>query len=945
MRPLQLTLVAFGPYAGKVEIDFSRFGDHGLYLIYGDTGSGKTMLFDAIAYALFGESSGDRDVRTLRSDFADAQTPTEVSLTFDHAGRTYTVVRRPQQELARRRARGEDSSEMVMRAAVAELTSGDVVLGSNTRQVNDYIIDLLGLSYGQFRQVTMIAQGAFRDLLCTDPAEREVVLRKIFGTEELDRLSNELAQRAREAHEALDVSRAEFEGCIARLDCGIIEVHDPLQRVLQKPNPALAADDCVNAAAQLVERQRKEVQEAEEARDDAREATVQARLRLQQAKDAAAALEAVEEAKRDLARANAHVTIYAKALDEASNGYEERHRSLVAREDELARSLPRYDELDRRREALSQAQDKNAQLTKRREEFEARRSQLETTIADARVEISIAQGVEGQLERAKAECERTLQMVARAQETSDALAALARDRVVMQTKADEVERIRLEANEAHREADALFDALVADDAAFVASSLVAGSPCPVCGSIDHPNPAVPIDVAPDRSSLAEARERQREADVRLGDAQDAYLLLRAQVEERSRSVLTAAQELVGTLFVLGDTVGDSQRAERMATTEVAALRRHLSDQEAEQRAGVRALQEKLAEVDALRARLAEDERELTLVRGDLAEASVSCELALTDVASAQVRVDEIALSLPLSSRAEAQRVLRQVVREREEAEKVLNDARKALEKAQRDQASATSVLAERRVRLEELGMSEGEEAPGTSRQKKDLMVAQAAEQGADKAVRATVARVALNERIVEEMRTIAAMLPARERAAQVAERVSRIARGQASGTNRISFERYVLGFYFDQIVICANRRLSVMSSGHYQLVRNKEGEKRGKGGLSLDVVDYATGKQRPVSSLSGGESFEASLSLALGLSDYAQQRAGGMHLDTVFIDEGFGSLDPDSLEQVMRVLSDLASGDCLVAIISHVEELEKRIEQRVEVRASHEGSTATVIAG
>ena len=135
-----------------------------------------------------------------------------------------------------------------------------------------------------------------------------------------------------------------------------------------------------------------------------------------------------------------------------------------------------------------------------------------------------------------------------------------------------------------------------------------------------------------------------------------------------------------------------------------------------------------------------------------------------------------------------------------------------------------------------------------------------------------------------------------------------------------------------------------MSAGHYQLVRNSGGESRGKGGLSLDVIDYATGKRRPVSSLSGGESFEASLSLALGLSDYAQQRAGGMHLDTVFIDEGFGSLDPDSLDQVMRVLSDLASGDCLVAIISHVEELEKRIDKRVEVKASAEGSSVQVVA-
>jgi exonuclease SbcC len=222
-------------------------------------------------------------------------------------------------------------------------------------------------------------------------------------------------------------------------------------------------------------------------------------------------------------------------------------------------------------------------------------------------------------------------------------------------------------------------------------------------------------------------------------------------------------------------------------------------------------------------------------------------------------------------------------------------------------------------------------------------VAQAAEQNADRAVRKAEARVHMNEQVIDEMIDLSRQLPGLERAVVAADRVSRIARGQASGTNRISFERYVLGFYFDQIVICANKRLLVMSNGHYQLVRNAEGESRGKGGLSLDVIDYSTGKRRPVSSLSGGESFEASLSLALGLSDYAQQRAGGMHLDTVFIDEGFGSLDPESLELVMRVLSDLASGDCLVAIISHVEELEKRIQSRIEVKASPNGSNVEVV--
>lgn len=942
MRPLELKLQAFGPYAGKVDIDFSRFGDHGLYLIYGDTGSGKTMLFDAIAYALFGESSGDRDVRTLRSDFASADVPTEVRLTFEHAGHTYTVVRQPQQELARRRKGGEDASSLVTRPAAAELTRGDVVLGSSTRQVNEAIGDLLGLNYGQFRQVTMIAQGAFRDLLCTDPAEREVVLRKIFGTESLERFASELAQNARDAYEELQSAQAQFESCIERLDRGILVIHDRVQRVLNMPNPAYAAKDCINAANELIERQRNEVAEAEKARDTAREATMEARIKLRAAEDAQTAITSCAEAKRELAKANAHVSIYTKAFEEASADYDERHRALVAREEELTRALPRYDELDQRRAALADAQRVSEELLSQRAEREERRGRLETSVAKARVELETAQDVAGQLERAKAERDDTVRKAARARETSDALKALANDRAQLVSKAGDVERAQGDVNDARHEAAALFESLVANDAAFVASSLVEGEPCPVCGSREHPSPAQPTDVAPDRSSLVKARERQREAEERLGATQDAYLALRAAVDERSRVTLAQATELVGQLG--GTQPLEDEDAERLAMAEVARLRSVLRDVEAEQSERVRALEEKIAMLHELRGQLARDEESLRMVRAELAEFAATCEVAITDVAIAKAHVDEITASLPLASKDEAQRALQKVTDERKEAEFELDAARTAVEKAQREQASATSVLEERRARLKELGVGEDEEARGTTKQRKALMVAQAGEISADKEVRAASARVALNEQAVEEMQAIAQELPRLERTAAAANRVSRIARGQAKDSNRISFERYVLGFYFDQIVICANKRLSVMSNGHYQLVRNSEGESRGKGGLSLDVVDYSTGKRRPVSSLSGGESFEASLSLALGLSDYAQQRAGGMHLDTVFIDEGFGSLDPDSLEQVMRVLSDLASGDCLVAIISHVEELEKRIEQRVEVKASAEGSSVQVIA-
>ncbi len=938
MRPLELKMSAFGPYAGSVDIDFSRFGDHGLYLIYGDTGSGKTMLFDAIAFALFGETSGSRDVRTLRSDFADAETPTEVSLRFEHAGNEYVVVRRPQQMLARRRGGGEDASALVERAASAELTRGDVVLGSSIRQVNDYIIDLLGLSYGQFRQVTMIAQGAFRDLLCTDPAEREVVLRKIFGTEALDRFAAELLQVSRDAHEELDQTRHEFENCIERMDRGLIEVHDKNQRVLAQQNPFLAADDCIRAAKNIVRQQRSEIAEAEKARDEARDATVEARIQLRNAEATAAALEATELAKNTLVRANAHASIFKAALDDASKRYDEQHEGLVSRESDISKSLPRYDELEERKRLAALAAARSKELGARRDELERTRAGLESSVAHARVELSIAQDVSGQLERAHADREGLERRTQQAKEASQDLASLTTERTDLVRLGSAVRRLQEEDAQARAQADELFTALVADDAAFVASSLTDGSPCPVCGSLEHPHPATPTDVAPDRTSLSKARERSREAEDRLRSSQDEYLSLRSRVDERSQACLRVVRELVGDC-----PHEDAEEAERWARGKIATLRQELRDQLADQVERERALQSKLDELEQLREQLSMSERELGSVRSDLSELAGELEVAVVDLASAEARVEEVSSNLPFASRDEAKRQLDATFKQRVELEQGLALARTSYETALQDQAAAESVLAERRARLEELGVREGDKTPRATKEKRALMVAQAAEQNADKAVRKAEARVHMNEQVIGEMEELAKRLPGLERAVIAADRVSRIARGQASGTNRISFERYVLGFYFDQIVICANKRLLVMSNGHYQLVRNAEGESRGKGGLSLDVVDYATGKRRPVSSLSGGESFEASLSLALGLSDYAQQRAGGMHLDTVFIDEGFGSLDPESLELVMRVLSDLASGDCLVAIISHVEELEKRIQSRIEVSASPNGSRVEVV--
>ena len=941
MRPLQLRLVAFGPYAGTVDIDFAQFDDHGLYLIYGDTGSGKTMLFDAIAFALFGEASGSRDVSTLRSDFADDTTPTQVRLTFEHAGKNYTVTRTPQQMLARKNPKAGDDP-LVTKPATAEISSGGVSLASNIGATNDFVTNLLGLSYQQFRQVTMIAQGAFRDLLCTDPGEREVVLRKIFGTEELDRFAAELQQRERAAREALEKARFEFESTTSRLDRGIAAVHDKVQRVLDRKDRALCADEVVEAAETIVERQRKEQHELEEKTAVAAEKASEALERYNQVERAIVALDGATQARSELTRANSHVKIYTDAFEEAQAAYDEKHDKLVARESELRQSKPRYAELAQRTDELERTRADFERLHAEHEALEEKKAALNAKKVSAEVDIQAYKYIPVDLEQAKTQLEKDRALERQATACIDQLNELTELRGSLSKRAGEVRRLQTETDEAKHAADAAFEALVTDQAAFIASKLEDGKPCPVCGSTTHPHPATPKHDAADTASFDAASQHQRDCAQRLQQARETYISEQSLIEERSNAALKSAREVLGPKVL--DSTLKGQEAERDALRHVVTAAEIFIDTVTEGQEHVHALEQRMDKLKTLTEEYDAIGAELNEVRTQTKQIAGAREVAKADAASAEARVDEISSTLTYESIDQVDAELQRTLKERKELEMVLTAARKARDQAVSEQTAANSVLNERLENLKALGYQESDNVTSV-KERKEYVSLKAQQTSFEKETRAAASRVQMNEHTIEEMKAIAATLPGLERALVAAENVSRVARGQVTGQSRISFERYVLGFYFDQVVHCANHRLSVMSGGHYKLVRKDEGEGASKAGLSLDVLDYSTGKRRPVSSLSGGESFEAALALALGLSDYAQQRAGGMHLDTVFIDEGFGSLDPDSLEQVMRVLSDLASGDCLVAIISHVEELEKRIDRRIEVKGSPEGSYVSVVCG
>lgn len=953
MRPTSLELTAFGPYAGTTRVDFSAFGESGLYLICGDTGAGKTMLFDAIAFALFGRTSGDeRGTDMLRSQFADDETPTSVTLGFEHAGVAYSVTRSPAQQLKRKkRAKaGGEAGGLVGRAARAELMCGEKCLASNDGAVTREVTSLLGLDYRQFRQVTMIAQGAFRDLICADPASREPVLRHIFGTEDLEEFQGRLATAATEAAGDLAAARASFDEAVGRLDLGEDEAHDPELAPLMEPTPSLAASACVTAAGMLVERLEQITRQADASRDQAREATIAARDEVNSAIEIVQAISDATGAQAAVEAARIQATTCADVLGRCARDYDRRHRELVARESSIEASLPSYPAYEDAKEAVRAARGSKRSLEAARVANERRHASLVASVSAGRDAIASSQGLSGDLARARVARDLTTTEGAEVAAAKKALEDLSAERSALETRVAALSEAKDASARAKAAAEASFAALVADDAAFVASSLVEGSPCPVCGSIEHPRPAVPSPSAVSTQSLDEARTSQDAAEAKERRLQNAFVDAAATVREHSSTCLDVARRHVGPE---GEPTGDIA-AEAWYLDRLDALRDELAKRWKEQDSCAKGLESKVAALEKATEQLALDERDLSSVERSIDDSTKKLEDVGTALASAQARCDELAGRLEFGSEQEATTALGQARAARAKLDDDIGRATEARDAAMNALTSAESTLSERLSRLERLGVvtktpSSGEgaktslgfSAPDLDAKKRALANAQAVERDADKRSRDAAVRLARASGTLGEMGSQASELPALERRSASVGAVAAVARGTSG--NHLSFERYVMGYYFEQVLLCANRRLTSMTNGHFVLVRRQSEKGNARAGLGLDVLDHITGGLRPAASLSGGETFEASLALALGLSDYAQQKAGGMRLDTVFIDEGFGSLDSESLEHVMDVLGELASGDCLVGIISHVEELESRVGNRIEVAAGPEGSHATVV--
>ena len=870
MKPLKVVMSAFGPYAGEETVDFSRLGASGLFLITGDTGAGKTSIFDAVSFALYGVASGGRDRRdakTFRSLFAPDTAETWVEFTFAHAGRTYRVRRSPEYARAGYKTVHKHDAEMEC------LETGRQWL--SVREVNDAVVDLIGLTDRQFAQTVMIAQGDFLRILHAPSDERVEIFRQIFGTELYQRVTARTQALWSEARDRRDAAVRRYETWMAMLS-------------LDAGDPDEAALDALRGSA-----------------DHAAEAVRRLEAILRRDEERLAARRGEEDAA-------------GKARDAALMAVRE-GEELRAKREELARdekeletgreAVPKADRMEQRRAAALRAQAvRPMRVECARIEEELRRVQAaipERKNAEAAARKARLQA-EAAFAAAKERQAKKEDLIGAQKGAEDALDALARleeadraERAAAQT----LRSAKAASDQAAEQDRAMFNAFLASQAGILARDLQPGKPCPVCGSREHPAPCPQADGAVTEAQMRAAREERRRRDEAAERAAQKY-----GVCEANRDLLrNQAQKALGYAPDLTRLAAEKAAAAgRISQTRarIAEDQRAYDEADARLRETERALVAAGEAIDGLARQEADAHNRLGPAREKLAAAlrengfddEAACEAAWLD---------------------------------EEQTEKLRADVERFRTKLYHLQEN----VARRRAELE------GRQAPDLDALREAAAQADRVWQEKRAQTERLSARVETNVRLRGELAAHLERLEEARREYAELEDLRRTLVGQVPGADRVDFETYILQFYFRRVIAAANVRLECMSAGRYALAWQEEGGPRNrKTGLGLDVFDAFTNGRRDVKTLSGGESFLASLALALGFADVVQSQSGGSRLETMFIDEGFGSLDEESLQRALSVLTGLAQGERLVGVISHVAALREALDRKIIVRRGQNGS-------
>ena len=918
MRPLKLTITGFGPYAEKQVLDFDLLGTSGLYLITGDTGAGKTTIFDAITFALFGEASGDsREPGMLRSKYVKADEETEVELTFAYDGKEYTVKRAPEYERAKKSGTGTRKLQ-----ATAELTYPDGRIVDKVREVDKCINQIIGLTKEQFSQVSMISQGEFRKLLQADTKERQKIFRDIFGTELYVTLQNRLKDEAAGLKNQLDRAAASKQQYIDGIVCnedsllfldakkakegGLLtaEVMELLEKLLEEDRTKQAA-----LSDQLAQIEKKLE-------------TIHAQLT--QAENYAKAKTALAERQKQEMETTAALENAQMALSAAQATVAEQD-ALTKQITEIDLSLPSYDELDMKNAALVSQKAELTNAQKVDQTAQVTITTLMEKIAQMKAERKTLESVSAEKEKLLGEKQKLIDQRKKLQLLAASLGTLQTQRELLVQKQKDYQKAEAESTLKRQAYDAINKAFLDEQAGVLASGLMPGMPCPVCGATEHLCLAVMSDEAPTEEAVKKAKKDYEKAQNVTNAASSAASTQKGIVSgDEERLALEIGELLPGATL---------ENAEDAAKEKTAALTAQINDLAAQ----IAATEEKEATRDALDEQIPIQENALAQTQQTQLNAKEQVAARTSSISQLQEQIAQLQSKLRFADKAAAKV-------EKDALQAKLDGLKKALSDAENTYNTGKEKLAAIQATIKQLQEQLAEscelETDGLEAEKQVLTAEKMQITGSQKNIHA---RLIANEKAQTDIAAKAEEMVRLEEQYTWVHALSATANGTVTGKDKIMLETYVQMTYFERILRRANVRLSNMSGGQYHLKRRQKADSiRGQSGLELDIIDYMNGTERSVNTLSGGEAFLASLALALGLSDEVQMSTG-IKLDTLFVDEGFGSLDSEALRKAYNTLSGLTEGNRLVGIISHVSELKEWIDAQIVVKKDKIGGSHAFI--
>lgn len=1055
MKPLKLTLSAFANYADKQEIDFTKLNGRNIFLVTGKTGAGKTTIFDAVSYALYGSPSGDfRDVASLRSDYADGSVKTYVELEFELRGKIYKIIRNPEQMLNKKKG---DGLKKELAAVELYLPDGEKPL-TRIKDVDERIKEILGVDKDQFRQIVMLPQGEFLKLLKASSGDREKIFRRIFGTESFNKIQDKLTSKAKLLASELKGTKTERDVYVTQIKAeensllsSLIENEDvDINRVLDSLEVFIDSDKKeVTKMKEEQESLKKNIKELDEKKrrfELDKKSILEFEENDIKLKEYLAKMNQVKEFEKKLESGRKAQRV--KVVEDKLNNSK---KDMFQREEDLKnytlKEVGLKDSLVKAKELLEQEKLNKTKIESLNIKIEELKKQ-EQIVSEYDIKLKAVQNLERELQILDKEINRVKTLLTKSEKDKEELEAYIEkfrdakakmEKLIYEGKearanADKLknlfnhyENVRYkkmdhdkkaeefklidksykDAKRIYEEADDLFRS---GQAGILAQMLTDGESCPVCGSTEHPNKAKMQDNVPTEDELEKLKVKFDAQSKKRDEGFTELKLLNNEIEKfYENTIYPSAKEILDILsedfFELNET------KQRILVQDNGIKISSLVEQKRNEYKEIEA-EVKLLEVK---------QKELELVKQSIKELTVSNERVLenklklsSEISAAKESLSNIEKQVPenlrdkniiVKEKNSNIELLEKLKKSLDDAEKNyfdLNEKYSASSKAKQiseeelskvkelvdnldkefinslnlegfisvdnyrtalsvdnlelienriksyyENLKAYEVLLEKsKERLEEVEVKDKEKLDSEISILKDkILDLELNDKNFADEINKLLNRATHNKDCRDKIKEVTAKIKDKEDIYKDVAHLSSVANGDKGNDKKVSFESYILTSYFDEIILMANQRLDKMTNGRFHLKRKEsEGKGNGRKGLELEVFDNNTGSIRGINSLSGGESFKAALSLALGLADVIQSYAGGISIDTMFVDEGFGTLDPESLDNAIECLLNLQKGGRLVGIISHVTELKERVDARLEVTASEfKGSKASFI--